>query len=67
MIGVRPHVTCAGCGQIHVLERTFVQAATFRMLCHGCEAPLKVTVPWRALQLRHSVAAVSGALCSGKG
>ena len=60
MVGVRPHVTCAACGRIHVLERTFVQASTFLMLCHDCEVPLTVEVPWSARHVLQSVASVTG-------
>ena len=65
MVGVRPHVTCSTCGRIHVLERTVVQATTFVMVCHDCEVPVTVEVPWTARLMLQSVISVTGVPVGG--
>lgn len=48
-----PFVTCGHCGRIHECVRLVSDPCSFTILCHGCEAPLSVTVTAAQIAARH--------------
>jgi hypothetical protein len=46
---MRATIHCQECRHLNRLERAIYAPETLRIICHGCEAPLKVVIPAESL------------------